>query len=176
MFLADPETVSTTTEDLSDSINATSTTGSTLQTLSDTNVSRVLPTSTTNVVDIIASDFGFDQSRVNLTSIKIIILSFSIPVVAIVLTAATVLVAVTAIMGRRRCVRWTNSRSASTTVAEMETQKGYCNTSMGFIMTDNVSYNICACDIDALSHRYEYPDLSTTILDESNIYDSIDSQ
>ena len=41
-------------------------------------------------------------------------------------------------------------------------------------MNDNVSYNVC--DADASSQHYEYPDLSTTILDESNIYDSIDSQ
>ena len=47
--------------------------------------------------------------------------------------------------------------------------------SLIWIKMCHIIYNIR--ETDALSQHYEYPDLSTTILDESNIiiYDSIDS-
>lgn len=127
-------------------------------------VSHVSPTSTTNTI-VIASDSGFDQSP-DLVIIKIITISLSMAVMAIVMTTVVVLVTVVAMMWRRRRV----NNSASTTMVEIESQN---NANAEFNMTDNVSYNIC--DTDVLSHHYEYPDLSMTVLDESNIYDSIDS-
>lgn len=123
-------------------------------------VSHVSPTSTTNTI-VIASDSGFDQSP-DLVIIKIITISLSMAV----MTTVAVLVTVVAMMWRRRRV----NNSASTTMVEIESQN---NANAEFNMTDNVSYNIC--DTDVLSHHYEYPDLSMTVLDESNIYDSIDS-
>jgi hypothetical protein len=125
--------------------------------------------SITNTVTV--KDSAIDQS-LDLAIIKIVIVTL-VPVatVAIVVTAA-VLVIVVAMMWRRRCARQKNSTSA--TAVEMDSHKCYrnANTDSEFNMDHNVSYNIC--DTDALSQLYEYPDLSTTILDESNIYDSID--
>ncbi len=125
--------------------------------------------STINTITV--SDSEFDQS-LDLAIIKIIIVTL-VPVatVAIVITAA-VLVIVVAMMWRRRCARQKNSTSA--TAIEIDSHEYDGNAKAEFNMDQNVSYNIC--DNDTLSQHYEYPDLSTTILDESNIYDSIDSQ
>ena len=147
----------TTTGDPSDNVTSSST-------IQAETVSHVSPTSTTNTI-IIAADSGFDQSP-DLVIIKLIVISLSMAVMAIVMTTVAVLVAVVAMVWRRRRVN-----SASTTVVEIESQN---NATAEFNMNDNVSYNIC--DTDVLSHHYEYPDLSMTVLDESNIYDSIDSQ
>ena len=163
LILAVPETM-TTSEDPSDNV----TSSSTIQ--ADT-VSHVSPTSATNAITASGFDRSLDRFP-DLPIIKMIVISLSMAVMAIVMITVAVLVAVVAVMWRRRHVRQKNS--ASTTMVEIESQKCYCNANAEFNMNDNVSYNIG--DSDTLSHHYEYPDLSTTVLDESNIYDSIESQ
>ena len=183
MFLAVPEI--TTIKAPSDSDNASPTSASLAETTSHVLTTNTVTasdhmttshdssTSTTNTVIVL--DSGIDQSS-DLGIIKIIIVTLvPVAMVTIVLPTVAVLVIVVAMMWRKRCEKRKNSTSTNG-LNKMDSHSCYCNANESdeFNMDQNVSYNIC--ETDALSQHYEYPDFSTTILNESNIYDSIDSQ
>ena len=122
------------------------------------------PNSTSNTVIVL--DSGIDQSP-DLGIIKIIIItSAPVAMVTIVIPTVAVLVIVVAMIDVQNGKILIDKN-------KMDSHSCYCNANAEFNMDQNVSYNIR--ETDALSQHYEYPNLSTTVLDESNIYDFIDS-
>ena len=154
--------ITTTTNDPSNNTKTTT---------SGDSVSNSLPTLTTN--RIIGSRFN---PSLDLVVIKIIIISLSVAVLVIAMIIVVILVMAIAVMWRRKRIR----RKNSTTVDESDCQNCYYSaiyftgTTTEFNMNDNVSYNIH--DMELPSQHYEYPDISTTVLDGSNIYETIDPQ